>query len=147
MKKRKIALILGMCFMAASLQFGCGGASKDSAVTESAAAEAPMEEMVYMADNATGMVTAGSSAEMKGEAMEDVAAAKLLKAYGKKQGKKYTTLKKNCLINSTRKYDDLGDWLYFRLMIQNMGTFIRAALGDKSGLVQLLDEMFYDYNG
>ena len=73
MKKRKIALILGMCFMAASLQFGCGGASKDSAVTESAAAEAPMEEMVYMADNATGMVTAGSSAEMKGEAMEDVA--------------------------------------------------------------------------
>lgn len=81
------------------------------------------------------------------KAMEDVAAAKLLKAYGKKQGKKYTTLKKNCLINSTRKYDDLGDWLYFRLMIQNMGTFIRAALGDKSGLVQLLDEMFYDYNG
>lgn len=73
MKKRKIALILGMCFMAAFLQFGCGGASKDSAVTESAAAEAPMEEMVYMADNATGMVTAGSSAEMKGEAMEDVA--------------------------------------------------------------------------
>ena len=73
MKKRKIALMLGMCFMAACLQIGCGGASKDMAVTEEAAAEAPMEEVVYMADNATGMVTAGSSAEMKGEAIEDVA--------------------------------------------------------------------------
>ena len=74
MKKRKIALVLGMCFMAAALQVGCGGAaSSDMAFTEEAAAEAPMEEVVYMADNATGMVTAGSSAEMKGEAMEDVA--------------------------------------------------------------------------
>ena len=73
MKKKKIALILGMCFMAASLQIGCGGASKDYAVTEEAAAEAPMEEVVYMADNATGMVTSGSSVEMKGEAMDDVA--------------------------------------------------------------------------
>ena len=64
MKKRKIMLTLGLCFLAATLQIGCGGASKDSAVTESAAVEAPMEEMYY-ADNATGMVTAGSSAEMK----------------------------------------------------------------------------------
>ena len=64
MKKRKIALTLGICLLAATLQTGCGGASKDSAVTESAAAVAPMEEMYY-ADNAMGMVTAGSSAEMK----------------------------------------------------------------------------------
>lgn len=64
MKKRKIALTLGICLLAATLQIGCGGASKDSAVTESAAAVAPMEEMYY-ADNAMGMVTAGSSAEMK----------------------------------------------------------------------------------
>ena len=63
MKKRKIALTLGICLLAATLQIGCGGASKDSAVTESAAV-APMEEMYY-ADNAMGMVTAGSSAEMK----------------------------------------------------------------------------------
>ena len=72
MKKRKIALILGMCFMAASLQTGCGGASKDSVATEAVEA-APMEEAVYMEDNGTGMVTAGSSAEMKGEAVEDIA--------------------------------------------------------------------------
>ena len=80
------------------------------------------------------------------KAMEDVATAKLLKQYGKKKGKKYTTLKKNVLINSTRKYDDLGDWLYFKLLIQNAGTFVKAAFGDKSGVDKLLDEMFYEYN-
>ena len=80
------------------------------------------------------------------KAMEDVATAKLLKQYGKKKGKKYTTLKKNVLINSTRKYDDLGDWLYFKLLVENVGTFIKAALGDKSGVDKLLDEMFYEYN-
>ena len=80
------------------------------------------------------------------KAMEDVATAKLLKQYGKKKGKKYATLKKNVLINSTRKYDDLGDWLYFKLLIQNTGTFIKAAFGDKSGVDKLLDEMFYEYN-
>lgn len=80
------------------------------------------------------------------KAMEDVATAKLLKKYGKKQGKKYTTLRSNYLINSTRKYDDLGDWLYFKLMFQNIGTFFKAAMGDKSGMDKLLDEMFYEYN-
>ena len=80
------------------------------------------------------------------KAMEDVATAKLLKQYGKRHGKKYTTLRRNYLINSTRKYDDLGDWLYFKLMFENAGTFLRAALGDKSGVDKLLDEMFYDYN-
>ncbi len=80
------------------------------------------------------------------KAMEDVATAKLLKKYGKRQGKKYTTLRRNYLINLTRKFDDLGDWLYFRLMIKNAGTLISAALGDKTGMDKLLDEMFYEYN-
>lgn len=80
------------------------------------------------------------------KAMEDVATAKRLKEYGKKLGRKYTTLRKNYLINSTRKYDDLGDWLYFRLMIGNAGTLMRAAFGDRSGLDKLLDDLFYDYN-
>ena len=79
-------------------------------------------------------------------AMEDAATAKKLRAYGKKQGKRYGCLVKNHLINSTRKYDDLGDWLYLRLMIENAGTLLKAALGDKSGLDGLFDEMFYDYN-
>ena len=80
------------------------------------------------------------------KAMEDVATAKLLKEYGKKQGRKYTTLKKNVLINSTRKYDEMGDWLYFKLIIKNAGTLIRAAFGDTSGVDKLLNELFYEYN-
>ena len=87
----------------------------------------------------------GGFTELK--AMEDAATAKKLKAFGKRQGKRYGVLRKNRLINSTRKYDDLGDWLYFKLMIKNAGTLIKAAFGDKSGLDKLFDEMFYDYNG
>ena len=80
------------------------------------------------------------------KAMEDVATAKMLKKYGKSKGKKYTTLRKNHLINSTRKYDDLGDWLYFKLMVNNAGILIKAALGNTQALDQLLDEIFYNYN-
>ena len=86
----------------------------------------------------------GGFAEIK--AMGDAATAKALKAYGRRKGKKYGVLRKNVLINSTRKYDDLGDWLYFKLMFDNMGTFIWAAFGDRRGLDRLLDELFYDYN-
>lgn len=70
MKKKKVTYVLGLCFMAAALQIGCGGsASADYAVTEEAAAEAPMEEVIYESNS---MVTGGSSAEMKEmEAMED----------------------------------------------------------------------------
>ena len=78
--------------------------------------------------------------------MEDVQTAKKLKKYGKSHGKKYTVLKNNYLINSTRKFDDLGDWLYFKLMFRNAGAFIKAAFGDKKQLDKLLDELFYDYN-
>ena len=80
-------------------------------------------------------------------AMEDAATAKALRAYGRQHGKRYTVLRENWLINSTRKYDDLGDWLYFKLLAQNMGTLLRAAAGDRDGLDRLLDKMFYDYNG
>ena len=81
------------------------------------------------------------------KAMEDAATAKKLKKYGRKKGLKYTALRKNLLINSTRKFDDLGDWMYFKLMINNAGTLIKAAFGDRKGLDELLDRIFYDYNG
>ena len=81
------------------------------------------------------------------KAMEDVATAKLLKKYGKVHGKKYTTLRKNFLINSTRKFDDYGDWMYFKLMVKNIGVFAKAAVGKTEELDKLLDEIFYDYNG
>ena len=80
------------------------------------------------------------------KAMEDAATAKALKAYGRRQGKKYGVLRKNVLINSTRKYDDLGDWLYFKLMLKNTDTFVKAAFGNRKKLDALLDELFYDYN-
>ena len=73
--------------MAASVQVGCGGASKDYVVTEEAAAEAPMEEVIYE-DNAMGMVTAGSSAEMKeAEEMETADEAVLEEGTSKESAK------------------------------------------------------------
>ena len=86
----------------------------------------------------------GGFVEMK--AMEDAATAKLLKKLGKKTGLKYTVLRNNHFINSTRKFDELGDWMYFKLMFKNAKTFLKAAAGDNSGLDRLLDELFYDYN-
>ncbi len=80
-------------------------------------------------------------------AMEDVQTAKNLKAYGKKLGKKYGCLKRNYLINSTRKWDDMGDWLYIRLLFENAGSIIKAALGNSSEYDKLVDKLFYDYNG
>ena len=80
------------------------------------------------------------------KAGEDIATAKALRAYGKKCGKKYGCLRRNHRINSTRKYDDMGDWLYFRLAFRNAGALIRAASGDSSDYDKLMDEMFYDYN-
>ena len=80
------------------------------------------------------------------KAGEDIATAKALRAYGRKSGKKYGCLRKNRLINSTRKYDDMGDWLYFKLIFKNAGALIKAAFGDRSGYDKLMDEMFYDYN-
>ena len=86
----------------------------------------------------------GGFSEIK--AMEDAATAKKLKQYGKKCGLRYTVLRKNYLINSTRKFDAAGDWLYFQLMRDNIGTFIKAVAGDKRPLNALLDKVFYDYN-
>ena len=86
----------------------------------------------------------GGFTELK--AFEDADTAKKIKKYGKKLGKKYTVLKENHLINSTRKYDDLGDWLYLKLMFENAGAFVKAAFGNKEGLDSLFDELFYDYN-
>ncbi len=86
----------------------------------------------------------GGFAELK--AFEDAATAKTLKKYGKTQGKKYGVLKENHLINSTRKFDELGDWLYFKLVVRNAGALLKAAFGRPEALDKLLDELFYDYN-
>ena len=32
------------------------------------------------------------------------------------------------------------------MIFKNAGTLLKVAVGDKSGMDKLLDEMFYDYN-
>lgn len=86
------------------------------------------------------------SEDLSKKTMEVVATAKLLKQHGKTHKQKYTTLHRNHLINSTRKYDDLGDWLYFKLMFKSGGALIKAAFGDTAEYDKLLDELFYEYN-
>lgn len=81
------------------------------------------------------------------KAMEDAVTAKKLRAYGKAHGLQYTVLRRNHLINSTRKYDEMGDWLYLTLLVRNAGAFLKAAAGDTRALDALLDRLFYDYNG
>ena len=98
---------------------------------------------IFWAEKKTFTETGGF---VEKKAMEDAATAKRLKAYGKLRGKKFTTLRRNMLINSTRKYDDLGDMLYFKLIFTNLRTFARAALDDRKDLDKLLDRLFYDYN-
>jgi len=98
---------------------------------------------IFWAEKKTFTETGGF---VEKKAMEDTATAKRLKAYGRQFGKKYTTLRRNYLINSTRKYDDLGDMLYFRLVFSNLTAFAKAALGDRRELDKLLDRLFYDYN-
>lgn len=80
-------------------------------------------------------------------AFEDAETAKKLRKFGKSHGKRYGVLRKNHLINSTRKYDEMGDWMYFKLMVQNSGAMLKAALGDSSEYDRLIDKLFYDYNG
>jgi len=99
---------------------------------------------IFWAEKSTFRAIGGFK-ELK--AMEDAATAKALKAYGKIKGKKYTVLRDNVLINSTRKYDDMGDWLYLKLLFGNAGAFVKAALGDKKDLDKMIDKLFYDYNG
>ena len=50
--------------------------------------------------------------------------------------------RKKYLINSTGKYDDLGDRLYFKLMINNAGTLIKAALGNIRSMINCLMKCF-----
>ena len=99
---------------------------------------------IFWAEKSTFEAIGGFADKKAGE---DIATAKNMRAYGKKLGKRYGCLRRNHLINSTRKYDDMGDWLYFKLIFKNAGAMIKAALGDRTDYDKLMDELFYDYNG
>lgn len=98
---------------------------------------------IFWAEKATFEAIGGFADKKVGE---DIATAKKLRAYGGKKGKRYGCLRKNFLINSTRKFDDMGDWLYLKLLFRNGGAMVKAALGDRTDYDRLLDELFYDYN-
>lgn len=128
MKKKRITLILGMCLMTASLQIGCGSASKDMAAMESAPmAEASMEE-IYYEENGMGMVTAGSSSEMKEmETMDEVTVEEEMEAEsGTESTQEVTTERK--LIRTvdlnleTENYDSLMEGL--EQEIKSLGGYI-----------------------
>lgn len=126
MRKRKLTCILGMCFLAATLQMGCAGAAKGSAVTEEAAAVAPMEE-VYYESNATEMVTGAAGVEMKetaDEAMEEEMGT--TEESGQETAKEASTerkLIKTVNLNlETENYDALMDGL--EQEISNLGGYI-----------------------
>ena len=128
MKKRTLVLTLGMCLLAATLQIGCGGATKDSAVTQESAAVAPMEE-IYYEDNAMGMVTAGSSAEMKEmETADEVEAEKALEEAGTDAGQTDAVRTERKLIRTvdlnleTENYDFL--MIGLEQQINDMGGYI-----------------------
>lgn len=78
---------------------------------------------------------------------EDIAFAKAMRKYAKSQGKKYGHLRKNHLINNTRKFDRYGDWLYVKLMVKSIGLFFLRLFGKKDAFDKMFDEIFYDYNG
>ena len=99
---------------------------------------------IFWAEKSTFEAIGGFADKKAGE---DIVTAKNMRAYGKKLGKRYGCLRRNHLINSTRKYDDMGDWLYFKLIFKNAGAMIKAALGDRTDYDKLMDELFYDYNG
>ena len=46
--------------------------------------------------------------------LEDLDFAKRLKAYGKSQGKRFTTITKAHIVTSCRKFDTFGDWYLLR---------------------------------
>ena len=128
MKKRKLAFTLGMCFLAATLQTGCGGASKDSVATESAPmASAPMED-VYYENNAMGMVTTGSSAEMKEmETSDEIAEESIEEAVTEESGQAEVQTERKLIrtvdLNlETENYDALIEGL--EQEINNLGGYI-----------------------
>jgi len=68
---------------------------------------------------------------------EDIDFALRLKAYGKKQGKRFKTIRRANIRTSCRKFDKFGDWFIFR----NPKLFLRILQGKNQ---KDADELYYD---
>ena len=40
----------------------------------------------------------------------------------------------------------MGDWLYLKLVVENLGAITKAVLGNYEEWDKLIDKMFYEYN-
>lgn len=60
---------------------------------------------------------------------EDLDFARRLKAYGKKRGKKFGTIRRATITTSVRKFDKYGDWLVWKLLFTHPIGFINAFRG------------------
>lgn len=69
--------------------------------------------------------------------LEDMDLAKRLRAYGKKKGKKYGTLKHSYVLTSSRKFDEFGDWY----LIKNRSLTKRIFNGKDK---RAADQFYYD---
>jgi len=69
---------------------------------------------------------------------EDVDFARRLKAYGKRNGKRFGTLWRTHITTSCRKFDAFGDWFLLK-----RPWLLRRALGGKDS--QLANRLFYDF--
>ena len=66
-------------------------------------------------------------------AAEDLEFAKRLKRHGRQSGRKYCNIKSACLVKSSRKFDEYGDWAVVRHPI----AFLRASLRDPKVVYEL----------
>lgn len=73
---------------------------------------------------------------------EDLEFAKRLKIYGKKNGKKFGTLKKAHILTSCRKFDRFGDWFLFTLLIFQSREIREGLKGINR---KFADKYFYDF--
>lgn len=75
--------------------------------------------------------------------VEDVDFAKRLKAFGKKQHKRYICLNKAPMLTSSRKFDHFGDWSFFKMATLDAPRIWRSL---KRIDTDFADEYFHDFN-
>jgi glycosyltransferase involved in cell wall biosynthesis len=74
---------------------------------------------------------------------EDLDFARRLKAYGRRRGLQFTTLKNAYIITSCRKFDRFGDWFVFYLILFRGKEILRELRGVDHALA---NRLFYDFD-
>jgi len=69
---------------------------------------------------------------------EDIDFAQRLKRYGRRQNKRFGTLRRAMLRTSCRKFDQFGDWFFMKLLLRHPRGCWRALKGSDSALAERL---------